>query len=159
MIYDFFCRLNFCWPRNFIDIFHPTKIWSVVFITSNCALISVSSANKVIKKRSRHRRCSVKEVVLRNFAKFTGKHLCQSLFSDKVVGLGPATLLKKETLALVFFCEFCKIFKDIFPREQLSTTASEKINVLPLHSVNRSCWSAEAYLEPVKSLKWSVLQK
>ena len=25
-------------------------------------------------------RCSVKEGVLRNFAKFTGKHLCQSLF-------------------------------------------------------------------------------
>ena len=26
--------------------------------------------------------------VLRNFAKFTGKHLCQSLFFDKVAGLG-----------------------------------------------------------------------
>ena len=27
--------------------------------------------------RSSHRRCSVKKRVLRNFAKFTGKHLCQ----------------------------------------------------------------------------------
>ena len=34
------------------------------------------------------RRCSVKEV-LRNFAKFTGKHLCQSLFFNKVAGLRP----------------------------------------------------------------------
>ena len=28
-----------------------------------------------------------KEGVLRNFAKFTGKHLCQSLFFNKVAGL------------------------------------------------------------------------
>ena len=32
--------------------------------------------------------------VLRNFAKFTGKHLCQSLFFNKLAGIGPATLLK-----------------------------------------------------------------
>ena len=32
--------------------------------------------------------------VLRNFAKFTGKHLCQSLFFNKLAGVGPATLLK-----------------------------------------------------------------
>ena len=30
------------------------------------------------------RRCSVKKGVLKNFAKFTGKHLCQSLFFNKV---------------------------------------------------------------------------
>ena len=36
--------------------------------------------------RSSHRRCSVKKGVLRNFAKFTGKHLCQSLFFNKVAG-------------------------------------------------------------------------
>ena len=29
-----------------------------------------------------------KKVVLRNFAKFTGKHLCQSVFFNKVAGLG-----------------------------------------------------------------------
>ena len=50
--------------------------------------------------RSSHRRCSVKKGVLRNFAKFTGKHLC----------LRPATLLKKS-LAHVFSCEFCEFFK------------------------------------------------
>ena len=31
-----------------------------------------------------------------NFAKLTGKRLCQSLFFNKVVGLRPATLLKKR---------------------------------------------------------------
>ena len=51
----------------------------------------------------------MKKVILRNFAKFTGKRQCQSLFFNNVVGLRPATLLKKETLAQVFPCEFCKI--------------------------------------------------
>ena len=34
--------------------------------------------------------------VLRNFAKFTGKYLCHSLFFNKVACLRPATLLKKR---------------------------------------------------------------
>ena len=40
------------------------------------------------KFRGRHRRCSVKKGALRNFAKFTGKHLCQGLLFNKVAGLG-----------------------------------------------------------------------
>ena len=40
--------------------------------------------------------------VLRNFAKFTGKRPCQGNF------------IKKETLAQVFSCKFCKIFKNTF---------------------------------------------
>ena len=32
-------------------------------------------------------RCSLRKGVFRNFAKFTGKHLCQSLFFNKVAGL------------------------------------------------------------------------
>ena len=51
---------------------------------------------------------------LRNFVKFTGKHLCQSLFFNKVAGLRPATLLKKETLAQVFSCKFYEISKNNF---------------------------------------------
>ena len=37
--------------------------------------------------RNNHQRCSVKKGVLINFAKFTGKHRCQSLFLNKVAGL------------------------------------------------------------------------
>ena len=37
-----------------------------------------------------------KKEVLENFAKFKGKHLCQSLFFNKVAGLRPATLFKKR---------------------------------------------------------------
>ena len=37
-----------------------------------------------------------------NFAKFTGKHPCQSLFYNKVAGLNPATLLKRGSGTVVF---------------------------------------------------------
>ena len=46
--------------------------------------------------RSSHRRFYIKKGVLRNFAKFTGKHLCQRHFLNKVADLRPATLLKKR---------------------------------------------------------------
>ena len=44
----------------------------------------------------------MKKGVLKNFTKFTGKHLCQSLFFNKVAGLRPATLLKRDCGADVF---------------------------------------------------------
>ena len=47
----------------------------------------------------------IKKDVIRNFTKFSEKHLCQSLFFNKVAGLRPATLLEK-TQAQVFSCEF-----------------------------------------------------
>ena len=47
-----------------------------------------------------------KKGVLRNFAKFTGKHLCQSLFFNKVAGLA-------------------KFLRTPFLTEHLRTTASK----------------------------------
>ena len=38
------------------------------------------------KHRSSHQRCSVRKSVLRNFTKFAGKHLCQSLFFNNAEG-------------------------------------------------------------------------
>ena len=56
-------------------------------------------------------RCSVKSV-LKNFAKFTENN-------QKTFGLGykvekAYNFIKKETLAQVFCCEFCEIFKNTF---------------------------------------------
>ena len=54
--------------------------------------------------RSSYQRCSVKKKrVLRNFAK---------------------SFIKKEALAQVFSCEFCKISKNTFSTEHIRTTAS-----------------------------------
>ena len=64
--------------------------------------------------RSSHQWSSVKKGVLGNFAKFTGKPLCQSLFFNKVAGLRPEILFKKEALPQAFSWEFCEIFKNTF---------------------------------------------
>ena len=52
--------------------------------------------------------------VLRNFAKFTGKQLCQSLFFNKVAGLGPAFCLKKRIWHRCFPVNFVKFFRTPF---------------------------------------------
>ena len=59
------------------------------------------------KYRSKYQRCSIKKVVLKSLAKFIGKHLCQSLFFNKVVGLRSATLFKKR-LCSVNFAKFLR---------------------------------------------------
>ena len=54
--------------------------------------------------RSSHRRCSIKKGALKNFAKVTGKNLCQSLFINK--DAGPRQKIPTE----VFFCQVCQFF-------------------------------------------------
>ena len=56
-------------------------------------------------------RCFVKKGVLKNFAEFTGKHLCWSLFSNNVAGLRPATLLRKRLQHRCFPVNFAKFWK------------------------------------------------
>ena len=51
--------------------------------------------------------------VLRNFAKFTGKHMCESLFLIKLQD-SACNFIKKETLAQMSSCEFGKICKNTF---------------------------------------------
>ena len=50
----------------------------------------------------------VKERVLKNFVKFTEKHLFQSLSFNKVAGLRPVTLLKKRLWHRCFPVNFAK---------------------------------------------------
>ena len=65
-----------------------------------------------------------KKGVLRNFAKFTGKHLCQSLFQS--CRSHAWNFIKKETLAEVFFCEFCENSKSTFSYRIAPVAASER---------------------------------
>ena len=55
-------------------------------------------AHNHLKGQAVARRCSVKKGALRNFAKFTGKHLCQRLFFNKVAGLRQITPNYTETV-------------------------------------------------------------
>ena len=61
-----------------------------------------------------------KKGVLRDFAKFTGKHLRQSLFFNKVSGLRPATLLKKRIWHRCFPLNFVKFLRTALLTEHLS---------------------------------------
>ena len=75
--------------------------------------IELDTGNKLQKLKIQKQPPKVfyKKGVLKNLAKLTGKHLCQSLFFNKVVGLRP---------------EFCEKFKNTFFTEHFWTTASEK---------------------------------
>ena len=79
--------------------------------------------------RSSHQRCSIKKVFLeisQNSHNLT-KQLHQSLYFNKVsilIKVSGLQLIKKDTLAQVFSCEFYEISKNIFFTEHLWTTAS-----------------------------------
>ena len=51
--------------------------------------------------------CAVRKDVLHNFSKFTGKHLCQSLFLIKLLALA-CNFIAKGSLAQMFFVNFAK---------------------------------------------------
>ena len=64
-----------------------------------------------------------KKDVLRNFAKFTGKDLCQSLFFHRVVDLRPSKNFLRTTFLVALFLQNtrrlllknnCQIFKNLF---------------------------------------------
>ena len=56
---------------------------------------------------------------LKNFTEFTGKHLCQSLFLNKVPGLRPATLLKRRLWHRCFTLKFANFLRMHFFIEPL----------------------------------------
>ena len=68
-------------------------------------------------------RYSVKKVFLKFLQKCIGKHLCQSLFfnkvANKVAGLRPATLFKKRLWHRCFFVTFAKFLRIPFLTEHL----------------------------------------
>ena len=70
--------------------------------------------------RNSRREMFCKKGVLRNLAKFTGKHLWQSLFFNKV-----KDLIEKETLSQVFSCDFCQISKNTFSYRTPPMAASD----------------------------------
>ena len=94
-----------------------------IFSTKLREVNSVKGRNKllydIIQIRSSQQRCSVRIGVLRNFTKFTGKHLCQSLFFNKVAGLRPATLFKKKLWRRCFPVNSVKFLRTHFYIEPL----------------------------------------
>ena len=75
-----------------------------------------------------HQRCSVKKGILQKFAKFTGKHLCQSLLYNKVAGLRPATLLRKRLWHRCFPVNFAKFLTT--PLDDCLYRNAKRVNIL-----------------------------
>ena len=65
-------------------------------LSSSDSLDSFSNFDKLKPYRSSRLEVFCQKGVLRNFTKFTGKCLCQSLIFNKVEGLRPANLVKKR---------------------------------------------------------------
>ena len=62
-----------------------------------------------------------KKSVVKNFAKFTGKHLCHRIFFNKVLGWC-LQLIKKETLTWRFSVNFAKFLTTLFLTEHIRMT-------------------------------------
>ena len=90
----------------------PTRL--LAYITKGLLTCYSRSYQFHGNSRSSHQRCSVRKGVLRNFTKFTKKHLCQSRFFNKVAGLRPATLLKKSSQHRCFPVNFAEFLRTPF---------------------------------------------
>ena len=89
-----------------------------------------------------------KKCVHGNFAKFTGKHLCQSSFFNKVAWQRPATSLKKRLRHRGFTVNFVKFLRTPFLTEQFRWL----LLCLVLEAARADCSSKNlrAYLYHVK---------
>ena len=103
---EFFPQINFSYPQYAYVVFRNRLQTSILIV----------SESERINYRSSRLEVFCKKGVLKSFVKFTGKHLCQSLFFHKVAG---HNFIKKETLAQVFSCEFYEISKNSFFIEHL----------------------------------------
>ena len=96
------------------------KLWCFLnFVLKELKISDFQKVSSQVKRnlfsfnRGSHRRRSVRKGVLRNFAKFTGKHLCQSLFVNKAAGLRPTSpsLFKKRLWHRGFPVNFVKFLR------------------------------------------------
>ena len=81
------------------------------------SIVQAPGCYKILKCiRSSRPEAFCKKAVLRNITKFSGKHLCQRLFFNKVTVLRPATLLKKVSGTGVFLRILRNFQKHLFYR-------------------------------------------
>ena len=72
------------------------------------------------RNKSTHQMCSVKKDVLKNFANFTGEHLCCILFLIKLQAFRLATLLKRDSNTSVFLWNFQNTYlRNTYERQPL----------------------------------------
>ena len=125
---------------------------------------------KCLNSRSSHQRCSIEKAVLKNFAIFTGKHLCWSLLLIDLRALRPAAFLKRDSNTGKHLCwspflrklqvlkpanllkgEYCKIFKNTI----LVKISEQLLLQFLLLTVNISFWVLVSALNSIGLLQRS----
>ena len=86
----YFKKLFFQNVLAFIDLFIDTIISVISSTQIACDVMCVQYVQKQPPE------VFFKKGVLKNFANFTGKHLCWSLFSNNVTGLRTCSFIKKR---------------------------------------------------------------
>ena len=99
-----------------------------------------------------------KKGFFRNIAKFTGKHLRQSLFFNKVAGIRSATLLKKRVWHRYVLVSFAKFLRRPFLTEHLRWLLRKKVIYWNKPAPKRwfyvfSNWFTTIYNRQVKFMK------
>ena len=106
--------------------------------------------------RSIRQEVSCKRGVLKNFAKFTGKHMCRSCFLNKTAGFRPAILLQKSFRNRCFPLNFVRFLRSpIFYRTpQVAAIEMTSLRVIPLRIIILCC---DRHYRPAVDL--SLLEK
>ena len=98
----------------------------------------------------------LKKVALKNFAKFTRKHLCQSLFFNKVAGWKPATLLKKDFGIGVFLWILRNFLEHLFyrtPLENCFRSFEVSLNFTEIYFYVTVTWDKFFFSQPHKNIQ------
>ena len=96
-------RKMFLIGQNLKHIYMTFYSWTIDLFLINSRYLVFEVSEEVVREVQR---CS--KDALKNFAKFTGKHLWQSLFSNKVANRMVATVLKKRLWHRCFTVDFAK---------------------------------------------------
>ena len=116
VLYD---RKHFCSIltdlSNLLFLFHKIKqrMWRM-FLPNSFQKCRSSCLQMFF--RSSHPEMFCKKAVLRDFSKFTRKHLCQSLFITKVSGQGRQLYVKRDPVSWCFLLILQNLEKHLFLR-------------------------------------------
>ena len=135
----------FAWFSHFV-----VNIWSGSVISNLQTQLNLILGSLV--KRTSRPEVFCRKSVLRNLAKFTGKHLCQSFFFNKVAGLRSATLSKKRLWHRCFHVNFAKFLRTPCLIEHLRWLLLSKVLSVSLFSfsLNVNIYNAIAKRLPRK---------
>ena len=102
--------LQLCWKKVLAGIWTETYFKGVYICGCIFSRYSLGSSRP---------RVFCKKGVLKNFAKITGKHLCQSLFFNEVADMRPATSLKKRLWHRYSPVNFAKFLRTALFKEHI----------------------------------------